>query len=267
LDCAASVNQYGNALEPLLGFLPRPGTRRTDAFCAYQPRPSKTGPFRWIRQEFFENEYLRYTNPQGVLESWEYFMAPVNVRFESGDRFEFNWDPHGEILLAPFDIAPGVVIPPGSYQFTRYRLEAQTSGHRPLQFGTTTWFGTFFDGHLTQWENYIKWTSPKGRVQLEAEAENDFGHLPQGNFVQRLWQLQGAYAWTPNLILSSFVQYDTESQNIGTNTRLRWTIKPGNDLFVVWNRGWQRLILTPHDISVVPQSDIVAVKLRWTFRR
>jgi hypothetical protein len=267
LDCAASVNQYGNALEPLLGFLPRPGTRRTDAFCAYQPRPSKTGPFRWIRQEFFENEYLRYTNPQGVLESWEYFMAPINVRFESGDRFEFNWDPHGEILLAPFDIAPGVVIPPGSYQFTRYRLEAQSSGHRPLQFGTTTWFGTFFDGHLTQWENYIKWTSPKGRVQLEADAENDFGRLPQGNFVQRLWQLQGAYAWTPNLVLSSFVQYDTESQNIGTNTRLRWTIKPGDDLFIVWNRGWQRLILSPHDTSIVPQSDIVAVKVRWTFRR
>jgi hypothetical protein len=267
LDCAASVNQYGNALEPLLGFLPRPGTRRTDAFCAYQPRPSKTGPFRWIRQEFFENEYLRYTDPQGVLESWEYFMAPINVRFESGDRFEFNWNPHGEILLVPFDIAPGVVIPPGSYQFTRYRLEAQTSGHRPLQFGTTTWFGTFFDGHLTQWENYIKWTSPKGRVQLEADAENDFGRLPQGNFVQRLWQLQGAYAWTPNLILSSFVQYDTESQNIGTNTRLRWTIKPGNDLFVVWNRGWQRLTLSPQDTGIVPQSDVVAVKLRWTFRR
>jgi hypothetical protein len=267
LDCAASVNQYGHALEPLLGFLPRPGTRRTDAFCAYQPRPSKTGPFRWIRQEFFENEYLRYTNPQGVLESWEYSMAPVNVRFESGDRFEFNWDPHGEILLAPFDIAPGVIIPPGSYQFTRYRLEAQTSGHRPLQFGTTTWFGTFFDGHLTQWENYIKWTSPKGRVQLEADAENDFGRLPQGNFVQRLWQLQGAYAWTPSLVLSSFVQYDTESQNIGTNTRLRWTIKPGDDLFVVWNRGWQRLILSPQNIGIVPQSDIVAVKIRWAFRR
>jgi hypothetical protein len=70
LDCAASVNQYGEALDPLLGFLPRPGTRRTDVFCAYQPRPSKTGPFRWIRQEFFENEYLRYTDPKGVLESW-----------------------------------------------------------------------------------------------------------------------------------------------------------------------------------------------------
>ena len=37
-------------------------------------------------------------------------MAPINVRFETGDRFEFNWNPHGEILLAPFAIAPGVVI-------------------------------------------------------------------------------------------------------------------------------------------------------------
>jgi hypothetical protein len=267
LDCNASANQFGIALEPLLGFLPRPGTRRTDAFCAYQPRPSKNGPFRWIRQEFFENEYVRYTDPRGVLESWEYFMAPINVRFETGDRFELNWNPHGEILLSPFAIAPGVVIPPGSYEFTRYRLEAQTSSHRPLQFGNTTWFGSFFDGHLTQWQNYLKWTSPKGRVQLEADVENDFGRLPQGNFVQRLWQLQGAYAWSPNLVLSTFIQYDTESQNVGTNTRLRWTIKPGNDLFIVWNRGWQRLVLSPSETSIVPQSDVIAVKLRWTFRR
>ena len=85
--------------------------------------------------------------------------------------------------------------------------------------------------------------------------------------MQRLWQVQGAYAWTPNLVLSSFVQYDTESQNVGTNTRLRWTIKPGNDLFLVWNRGWQRVILDPHSTSIVPLSDVVALKLRWTFRR
>src|SRR5882757_886557 len=106
-DCATSVNQYGEALDPLLGFLPRPGVRRTDASCALQPRPSKDGPFRWVRQEFFENEYTRFTDTRGIVESWQYFMAPVNLRFESGDRFEFNWNPHGETLLAPFEVAPG----------------------------------------------------------------------------------------------------------------------------------------------------------------
>lgn len=264
-DCNALVNQYGEALDPSLGFLPRPGIRHTSVGCSFQPRPSRGGNFSWIRQLFIENYYDRYTDPRGILESWEYFMAPINVRLNSGDRFEFNWDPHGETLLAPFEIAPGVVIPPGFYQFTRWRFEAQSSPHRALQFGTTTWFGTFYNGHLTQQINYVKWTSPKGRLQLEANTENDFAHMPEGNFVQKLWQLQGAYAWSPNLVLTSFIQYDTESQNVGTNTRLRWTIKPGNDLFIVWNRGWQKLVTRP-ELTLVPQSDVIAVKLRWTFR-
>ncbi|MBI4470275.1 MAG: carbohydrate binding family 9 domain-containing protein [Acidobacteria bacterium] len=265
LDCKLVVNQYGAAFEPLMGFLPRPGTRQTNLGCAYQPRPSKTGPFRWIRQEFFENEYFRVTNSQGIVESWQYFMAPINVRLESGDRFEFNWSPRGETLLAPFEISPGVVIPPGSYHFTRWRLEAQTSSHRPLQFGTTTWFGGFFNGHLTQQETYVKWTSPRGQVQIELDTENDFARLPEGNFVQRLWQLQTAYAWNPNVVITSFVQYDTESQNVGTNTRLRWTIRPGNDFFVIWNRGWQRRFASS-ELSLTPQTDLIAVKVRWTFR-
>jgi hypothetical protein len=58
-------------------------------------------------------------------------MAPVNVRFESGDCFEFNWNRHGETLLVPFEVAPGVVIPPGPDDFTageifRWRLQEHT---------------------------------------------------------------------------------------------------------------------------------------------
>jgi hypothetical protein len=75
------------------------------------------------------------------------------------------------------------------------------------------------------------------------------------------------YAFNPNLVLSNFLQYDTESQNVGNNMRLRWTLKPGNDLFVVWNRGWQRLLLSRNDLNIVPDKDVLAIKLRWTFRR
>jgi hypothetical protein len=267
LACYGSINDFGDGFTAALGFLPRPGTRQYSAGCAYQPRPSKSGPFGWIRQQFFENEYSRVTDSKGVNESWEYFMAPVNVRLESGDRFEFNWSPRYEFLAAPFEISPGVVIPPGSYNFTRWRLEAQTSPHRPWAAGTTTWFGTFYDGHLTQWQNYAKWTSPRGKMQLGLTAENDFARLKEGTFIQRLWQLNFGYAWSPNLALTSLVQYDTESQDVGANTRLRWTIKPGDDLFIVWNRGWRRLLTGPHDLSLAPENQMFAVKLRWTFRR
>ena len=100
----------------------------------------------------------------------------------------------------------------------------------------------------------------------DAPTENNFGRLPAGNFTQRLWQLQTAFAWSPNLVLTSFIQYDTESQNLGSNTRLRWTMRPGNDLFIVWNRGWKKLILNPRELNLIPENELLAVKLRWTFR-
>jgi hypothetical protein len=207
------------------------------------------------------------TNAAGIVESWEYFFAPVNVRMETADRFEFNYIPQYEYLAAPFAIAPGVVIPPGSYRFTRYRIEAQSSPHRPVQAGSTTRFGGFYNGTLTQWQNYVKWTSPKGKFQFGVTTVNNYGRLKEGSFVQRLWQLQSAYSVSPNLALTSFIQYDTDSQNLGSNTRLRWTVKPGNDIFIVWNRAWQRLLLRPSDLTLAPDQELLAVKVRWTFRK
>ena len=191
----------------------------------------------------------------------------MNVRLETADRFEWNYIPEYEYLAAPFEITPGVVIPPGEYRFTRYRFEVQSSPHRPLQAGMTIRYGGFYDGSLTQWQNYVKWTSRTGKLQLGLTTENNFGRVREGSIVQRLWQLQSAYSWSPNLALTSFIQYDTESQNLGSNTRLRWTVRPGNDVFVVWNRSWQRLLLRPGDLGLIPDRELVAVKIRWTFRK
>jgi len=265
--CSAALNQFGEAMDPALGYMPRPGTRRLDLNCVWQPRPSKSGPLGWIRQEFAEHEFYRVTNHLGITESWRFFWAPINIRLESGDHLEFNWVPWYEYLPEPFEIANGITLPVGGYRFNRFRLEYQSSRHRPWEFGTTSWFGTFYNGRLLQQSNYLRFTSLSGKWQAGITINQNFGTLKEGRFVQRLWQLNLAYAFNPNLVLTSFLQYDNESQNVGNNMRLRWTIKPGSDLFIVWNRGWKRLILTRDDLSIVPDSELFAVKLRWTFRK
>lgn len=265
-DCSTSLNQFGEALDPALGFLPRPGTRRFDASCEFKPRPRKNGPFRWVRQQFMEHRFYRVVNYRGQLESQRFFWAPINVQMESGDRFEFNWVPWYEYLPVPFEIA-GVSLPVGGYRFDRFRAEFETSRHRRWEFGTTTWFGTFYNGHLLQQENYLNFTSIHGTWQAGISSGQNFGDLKQGKFIQRLWQFNLAYAFNPNLMLTSFLQYDTESQSVGSNMRLRWTIKPGNDLFVVWNRGWKRLLMARDDLTTIPETELLALKLRWTFRR
>ena len=46
---------------------------------------------------------------------------------------------------------------------------------------------------------------------------------------------------SPDLQLSSFVQYDTESRTFGTNTRLRWTFHPQGDVFVIYNHNLKEI--------------------------
>ncbi len=266
-DCATSLNRFGESFEASLGFLPRPGTRRFDASCDFKPRPSKNGPFRWVRQQNMEHRYYRVTDDQGIVESWRFFWAPVNIRLESGEHFEINWVPTYEFLPEPFEIARDVILPVGPNHFTRYRVEFQTSSHRWWEFGTTTWIGILYDGHLLQQNNYLRFTGRTGQWQTGVSSEQNSGTLREGTFVQRLLQLSLTYAFNPNLVWTSFLQYDTESQNVGNNMGLRWTLKPGNDLFVVWNRGWQRIYLTPGELNLIPDQDLLAIKLRWTFRQ
>src|SRR3954463_5026568 len=47
---------------------------------------------------------------------------------------------------------------------------------------------------------------------------------------------------SPDLSLSSYIQYDTDSESVGANTRLRWTFKPIADLFIVYNHNIRSIV-------------------------
>jgi hypothetical protein len=50
------------------------------------------------------------------------------------------------------------------------------------------------------------------------------------------------------------------------NARLRWTLRPGSDLFFVWNRNWTHPIGEGR-LDLGPVSDQVALKLRFAWTR
>jgi len=263
-DVFLVFREFGDALYPALGFLPRPGTRWYSLGGAFQPRPSG-GLFDWVRQFYFELYTSFVTGLDGRVQSWRVFTAPFNASTESGEHLEANYVPQFERLDEPFEVAEGVVIAPGDYRFTRYRVEAQSSRHRPWRIGSTVWFGGFYTGTLIQWESFLRVNILSSHLMLSVESENDFGYLPEGNFVKRLYQLKSVLALSPDLNFSSYIQYDTESRNLGLNARFRWTISPGNNFYIVWNKGWNR-IDTSGTFPFEPIDNHVAVKLKFTFR-
>ena len=238
-DVALKYKRIGDAFDPSLGFVPRAGVHLADLNINWQPRPQHPiGPLH-IRQCFWENELSYVAGLVGGWQSYRYFMAPINCRLESGDRFEFNIVPTGERLTAPFDVADSVTIQPGTYRYTRFRLEGGLAQKRRFSAQATWWFGRFFDGHLDQYEITGAW-KPSSLVIVEFSGEHDVGRMPAGNFTTDLVSTRLRLNVSPDLQLTSLVQYDNVSHALGTNTRLRWTFDPLGDLFVVYNHNISR---------------------------
>jgi hypothetical protein len=229
-DVVVKYWRIGRDFDPSLGFVARPGVHAYAFNTEYMPRPHVWN----IRQMFFEFRNSLVTDLEGRWESYRVWTAPVNWTFESGDRVEVNWTPTGERLAAPFEIAPGVVIPPGSYHWTRYRLEAGTAEKRRFSGQFTYWFGGFYEGtlHQVMWE--AAW-NPAPLVTVELTGEYDAGRLDAGSFDSTVAGARLRLNLSPDLTLSSYVQYDTLSRSVGTNTRLRWTVAAAGDLFVIYN--------------------------------
>jgi hypothetical protein len=236
-DIALTYKRVGRNFDPSLGFVPRPAVYLYDFRLDSSPRLAH-GP---VQQMFFEFGPSLATDLSGHWESYRVFFAPINWRLRSGDRFEFNVNPTGERLIAPFEIATDVFIPAGSYHWRRYRLEIGTAQKRKLYAQVSWWFGDFYNGDLDQ----VVWTgawNPIPLLTLEFSGERNIGRLAAGHFTQTLVGNRLRLNISPDLSVSSYVQYDTDTDSVGVNTRLRWTFSPAGDLFVVYNHNVRALL-------------------------
>jgi hypothetical protein len=246
---------------PALGFAPRTNVRRLFIGGEYDPRPRN---FLNVRQMFHEVFYTRFTRLDNKqVESWRFFTAPINWRFNSGDRAEFNWVPTFERLFAPFEISTGVILPPGEYHFTRYRLEAYSASKRRLEARVTWWFGTYWSGRADEIRTFLQFKIPP-RLVINFSTNQTFARLPQGNFVARVLSWRVNYSATPFVAISNLLQFDNESRNLGWQSRVRWILRPGNDLFLVFGQGW---IQEPGGgLRFRAEESKLSAKFQYTFR-
>ena len=267
LDVALTYKRIGDAFEPSLGFVPRNGVQIVYFNVVHQPRPKKKVLGLPVRQMLNESLNTFVADLDGTWESYRFFIAPVNWRLTTGDRFEINANPTGERLVDPFTI-PGtdVVVPAGSYHWYRYRLEAGFAPKRKLSGQITHWFGRFYTGKLNEWIVTGAW-KPSPLFIVEANATHNFGRLPEGHFTQEVYGSRFRFNISPDLQVNSYVQYDNDSELIGTNTRLRWTFSPVGDLFVVYNHNVRELVNSIGDVRTRAfDSNQLIVKLQYAFR-
>jgi hypothetical protein len=225
----------GENYNPALGFVPRQGVRISSLSTELSPRPR----FWNLRQMSFEFGYSDYYNlRQHSSETRELTVTPFQWRFNSGEMVGYEYSRNTERLYEPWEIQDGVMLPVGEYTFAAHGLEIRSSETRPFFARVELSSGSFFGG--TRREARIETTWRKNRhLTTAASLEQNWLRLKAGSFNTSLVMYRLDYSFTPFITLANFVQYDTESRNIGLQSRLRWILTPGNECFVVFNHAWQ----------------------------
>lgn len=200
---SATYKRIGDGFDPSLGFVPRTSAQIITFTSNFVPRPRGRVAGLRVRQMVNEFQPRVVTDLNGKWESYRIFMAPVNWRLESGDRFEVNFNPTGERLAAPFTIAPGVTIPVGAYHWYRYRLEGGLAAKRRFSGQATWWFGPFYTGTLDEIKVTTAW-KPSSLINVEVNGTRNIGRLREGGFTQTLVGTRVRINVSPNLQLNSY---------------------------------------------------------------
>jgi hypothetical protein len=252
-----SWKQIGEDFNPALGFVPRRGMRKANGGLKFSPRP-EWGGIRQVATHIFP-EII--TNLDNRVDSWFINFSPLEIELESGDAFDFEIQPQFERLSHDFHINRNVTIPVGEYQFTRFVIEAETATKRRWVVNFEAEFGNFYSGTRRD-VNLELLLKPSSRLLLGFKAERADVDLEEGKFFTQLFSARADINFSTNVSWANIVQYDNESRILGFQTRFRWIIQPGSDLFLILNRGWEKSL----DHRYVSIYDRGTAKLQYTFR-
>jgi hypothetical protein len=245
---------------PAMGFVPRNGIRISSFNTEVSPRPD----FWNIRQMSFEFSYEDYYKlDKGTWESKKMEINPFRWQFNSGDFVDYEWTWYREQLFDPWPISDrnGIILPTGQYSYNSHTFRFMTSPSRPFSLRSDFIIGSFYSGTIRSYVGEITWRKDR-HLTTSLELQQNWIRLKEGNFNTSLVMYRLDYSFTPFITLANFLQYDTDSRNIGLQSRLRWILHPGNDFFIVLNHSWQEDSL---DRFVSAQTRF-RVKLNYTFR-
>ena len=263
-DWGFAFRQIDENYRPAIGFAPRVGFRRLNPRMQFSPRPRGHA---WIRRLGFGGNADLRTNMRNEWLTRELDINVLQIETQSQDRFELHAISNYERLEEDFTIQPGVVLPAAAeYNFMRYRAQLRTANRRILAVESKVEIGEFFSGDR---QEVVFTLAVRPRVGVVVNLENEWNRvsLPEGQFETRLFRVIADTQFTPWIYLVNNIQFDSVTNVIGWQFRMRWILTPGNDLYVVYLHNWQEDLLASLNRDRFRTLDrLGATKFVYTYR-
>jgi len=221
--------------DPAIGFVSRRAYRRYSQAVEFGPRPAD---HRYVRQVTVGGGLDTLTDLKNDLLKRTIIVQLAQVQFHSQDNVRLTLSRQDERLDTPFAITRQITLPLGAaYTFHRIRMFVSTANRRALAVSLTTELGQFYSGTRAEQQVNVSLRARPGLFFFVTGQWNDVD-LPEGRFITRLYRIVGETQFSPFIAVTNNIQYDSQSSVLGWQSRFRWIMTPGNDLYVVYTHNW-----------------------------
>ncbi len=248
---------------PEIGFVRRGNMRRSSASARFSPRPRSID---WIRQLNMSAslDYILAADTR-LLET-RTRDAVFEMQLENSDSLRLDASDNYELLVEPFQIAPGVFLPVGGYGFRDVGFRYAFGQQRPVSGTVSVRHGQFWSGDHTVVDIRQGRVEVTPQLSVEPSASLNWVDLPQGDFTTHLGRVRVNYTVSPRMFFSGLLQYNSSADIFSTNVRLRWEYSPGSELFVVYTEDRDTDLLMPVRGGTALRNRGFVVKINRLFR-
>ena len=245
-------------VDPAIGFVERPDSRELSPLVRFAPRPRNSRLIRQVAvQAFLEN----YWDTKGQLIERNSRFTLMDLTLQSGDTASIVVTPSYQYLPVNFQIAPGITLPAGNeYRYTRYSFQANAANRRKVSGNATVALGTFYSGHRRELSGSVN-LRPRSGILATFTSQFNRVELAEGNFSTKLLRAVINTQFSPFVSVSNNIQFDSVSGVVGWQSRFRWIVKPGNDIYFVWLNNW-----LDTGTSMITLDRSAAAKVVYTYR-
>lgn len=223
-----NVADIEDGFTPGMGYVRR-HDRMLGARFSLKPRPGGT----LVRQFEITPNALVYQNRRGVPQTSVGGVNFVSL-FQSGDRMSAKVETESERLQTPFEIAPGVILPPGYYTWNQAEVNFDTFDGRKFSGRAEANLGQFYSGRQGAYEFGLQYR-PGKNFSLEWSYDFNDVDLLEGSFHTHLLGLKTNVSFTNNLFASAYAQYNNTGNLAALQLRLNYIFHTIDNFYLVYN--------------------------------
>lgn len=243
--------------DPALGFVNRENINEVFLSLDYTYRPNNS----WIRDVRSEFQFYDVYEIGGDLLTREIEWEAIRVQNNSGDRVQVGYKYIQDVLVEDYEIVDGVIIPPGSYEFSSGSVTMQSAWQRKISVRLEYNKGSYYGGNRTRIEGRVYYR-PTKYFNFNISYTQNNAKLPYGDFKTKLYSIGGDVAFSSSWSWITRFQYDNVSKEGGINSRLRYSPRPGKDFYIVLNHGY----FVDEDGKRHSSNNDIVAKVGYTFR-